>query len=126
MGSLVVARKVALKPPKESEIVRSILDVLALMKVPAWRVNVGMVPVSRADGGTFRRSLNRGMSDIIGVMPGSGKMLAVEVKRPGKERTVTLEQAAFLDRVRDAGGIAIVATNAAYVRAVVEKARTVG
>lgn len=49
-----------------------------------------------------------GISDRIGVIPG-GRFLAVELKAPGKKRTLTMQQFDFLFRIASAGGCACVA-----------------
>jgi hypothetical protein len=56
--------------------------------------------------GRYIPSHTRGVSDIIGVLPG-GRFLAIEVKRPGGKPTP--EQLDFIDRVNEAGGLAFVA-----------------
>ena len=53
-------------------------------------------------------SLTRGVSDIIiGVIPPSGRFLAIEVKRPGGKPLA--EQQQLLDTISEAGGLAFVA-----------------
>lgn len=48
-----------------------------------------------------------GLSDIVACV--RGRMVVIEVKRPGKKPTDMQE--AFLQRVRDAGGVALVITS---------------
>ena len=56
--------------------------------------------------GIFRRLGQKGMSDILGVLKG-GRFVAIEVKiKPNKP---TADQLAFLQKVRNTGGIGIVA-----------------
>ncbi len=88
----------------EAEIQKDILRYLALVNIPAFRINVGMIPNGR---GGFRKSLMTGMSDILAIGAG-GRFVAIEVKRPGKKATEAQQQ--FLDRVEIAGGLAMVAT----------------
>lgn len=96
-------------PPLESAILASILHLLAVYRIYARRINVGMVPVAAAGGvAGFRRSTMSGISDVIGVLPG-GRFLAIEVKRPGGKTTPQQEE--FLERVNAAGGLAFVATS---------------
>lgn len=57
--------------------------------------------------GRFVRSMAPGTSDIIGVLGGSGKFLAIEVKT-GRDRA-TAKQLSYLAAVIRAGGIGIVA-----------------
>jgi hypothetical protein len=100
-----------LSTPRPRRIQKSILELLAYHRVFARRINVGMIP---NDKGGFRRSLMTGMSDIIGILPG-GRFLAIEVKAEGKLSGATVEQAAFLERVKRDGGIAVVADDVATV-----------
>lgn len=88
----------------ESQIQAAILDYLALRGILAWRTNSGAI-ITQA--GRMVHLAPKGTADIIGIMPGSGKLLAIECKtRKGK---VTPEQEEFLQRVRDNGGCAFVA-----------------
>jgi hypothetical protein len=87
----------------ESAVLRACLDYLALKGVYAWRQNQGAIPLK--DGG-YRRFVGlKGVSDILGVLDG-GRVLAVEVKKPGGK--LSREQKAFLDAVRERGGLALV------------------
>jgi hypothetical protein len=106
------------KPPLEKEIQAQILAYLALLPgVLAWRQNAGGMKANYKGKERFFRFASRpGISDIIGVLPASrhgvtasrqpGRFLAVECKRPGGK--LSLDQAAFLDAVRAAGGLALV------------------
>jgi len=64
------------------------------------------------EGDRFIRYGWRGCSDVLGQLT-DGRLLAVEVKAPGGR--LRPEQADFLDRVRNAGGVAFVARNCADV-----------
>lgn len=119
-------------PRKEGEIQAAILAYLRTVPgVVAWRQNSGAVK----DGARFVRFGFKGLSDIAGWRAGCVTMhadtnrtggpqcpfnnpqrgyhawratpLYVECKAPGKQPT--REQAAFLQAVTDAGGLAIVA-----------------
>lgn len=69
-----------------------------------WVTTTGTMKSSR---GKFYKIGYPGISDIIGQMKGSGKLLAIEVKTDiGK---LSDEQAEFLDIVTKAGGVAGVA-----------------
>jgi hypothetical protein len=92
-----------MKAVTESAVLRACLDYLALKGVYAWRQNQGAIPLK--DGG-YRRFVGlKGVSDILGVLDG-GRVLAVEVKKPGGK--LSREQKAFLDAVRERGGLALV------------------
>lgn len=112
----------------EGEIVRAILDYLALVPgVTAWRNNTGMAMLPGRGGRPQPVRFGKpGLPDIIGWVrwpqvitdcshpltsnfkPMIARFLAIEVKRPGGRPTP--EQAAFLELVRKSGGVAIVAT----------------
>ncbi len=89
----------------ESTLVKLCLDYLNLHGIPAWRQNTGAVALD--DGRGHRRFVRfgvEGMSDILGILPPSGRLLAVEAKTlTGRLRPA---QAAFLARVTDCGGLA--------------------
>lgn len=88
----------------EADIMREIQLALSRLGCRAFRNNVG---VAKTDtGSVIRFGLTVGSSDLIG-WTASGRFLAIEVKRPGKNPTK--EQRNFLDAVTKAGGIAGVA-----------------
>lgn len=101
-----------MKAPSEQALVRQLLDCLRIRGVFCWRQNQGRMPIQRKDGRTrlVRFAHVDGISDIIGVLPGSqanpaGRMLCVEAKRPrGK---MTADQSGFLERVTSRGGLAL-------------------
>lgn len=111
-----------MKPvPLEREIQAQILQWLALVKIPAWRSNSGAL-VAPATTTTARRFVRfngaQGCADILGVIPPSGRMLAVEVKRPGQ--LLTAKQRGFLDMVQAAGGLAVCVTSVDELAAVLK------
>jgi hypothetical protein len=96
-----------MKAPRESDLVRACLAYLQLAKVPAWRNNSGAAAFAGPAGRKrFVRFSVEGCSDILGVLPPAGRLLAVECKRPGGK--LTPAQAAFLSAVGAAGGLAFV------------------
>ena len=120
------------RPRREREIQRAILDFLKTVPgVVAWKTGGGLLTL--ADGRRVRMG-HKGVSDIVGFRseylpifqpntpqvprrPADEKIavfIAVEVKRPG--RFPTVEQKAFLDAVKTAGGISIVARSVEDVR----------
>lgn len=91
----------------ESDVLKSCLALLKFRGIPAFRNNTGAVKLE----GRFIRYGKVGSSDIIGILPATGRWLAVETKRPkapgqtgGK---LTEPQREFLEMIRDAGGVAI-------------------
>lgn len=96
----------AIRKPRETDLVKQCLDVLALRGVFAWRQNQGGMKATYKGKSRFLRFAGvDGISDIIGVLPG-GKMLTVECKMPGNKPSP--EQKGFIEKVRQHGGIAVV------------------
>lgn len=66
----------------EAGIQRAILQLLAAHGIPAWRMNSGAY---KSESGTFIRYGNKGMADIIAIMPErfgvhiAGRFFALEV-----------------------------------------------
>jgi len=96
-----------MRAPLESAIVRQCLDYLALCRIPAWRNNTGAMRSEYKGKSRFVRFSVPGCSDILGILPPLGRLLAVECKRPGGK--VSPAQQAFLGLVERAGGLAVVA-----------------
>ncbi|MGH7605433.1 MAG: hypothetical protein ACRENK_15735 [Gemmatimonadaceae bacterium] len=92
------------RAPLERDIQRAVLLALKLHpKVAlAWRQNTG---AARYDEAYVKFSF-RGCSDILGMLVG-GRLLAIEVKRAGKDASA--DQHAFIAAVRQGGGVAFVA-----------------
>jgi hypothetical protein len=69
------------------------------------RNNVG---VAKTEGRTVRYGVGgKGGSDLIGIVRGTGRFVACEVKSEGGRPTQ--QQLMFLDRVRRSGGLAFIA-----------------
>ena len=69
---------------------------------PVWRVNQDY---------RYRRQFfqeAKGVPDILATQKETGRMVAVEVKKPGG--VVSPEQRRFLEAIHDSGGVALVAT----------------
>lgn len=108
-----------MRQPSESDIQRTILDYLALLRIPAWRNNSGAVALGEGKSRRYVRYGQKGSSDILGVLPPSGRLLAIEVKRPGNKPTE--HQTAWLERMRAAGAVCIVATSIEDVQRVLRE-----
>lgn len=72
---------------------------------------------------TFGTGLGIGTPDLFCIVPPMGRVLFIEVKRPG--RKPTLEQRQFIAAVRRKGAVAGVATSVAEAMELVEEARRV-
>lgn len=95
-----------MKAPLEQDILKQCLAWLSLHGVFCWRQNQGAVVGEYQGKRRFTRFCGAaGVSDILGLLPVSGRLLAIEVKRPGKKPTE--HQAAFLQRVQACGGLAV-------------------
>lgn len=88
--------------PLESEIQRSIFDYLRYKHYFCWRNNTGGF---RSKDRVYHFG-HVGSGDIFGVTR-EGKFFSIEVKRPGK--MPTMDQAAWITRVKQSNGIAFVA-----------------
>lgn len=91
----------------ESAVQKLILSGLRIHPKVAWvgRYNSGGMYGSRDQYVQFNNVA--GQSDLMGMLKG-GRLLAIEVKRPGG--VATEAQQRFLDRINAGGGIGIVAT----------------
>lgn len=92
--------------PLEKDVLKAVLAALRVHPVVgfAWRANTGSFEV----GKRRIRAGFRGQPDVLGMLR-DGRLLAVEVKRPGERPTP--DQGAFLEKVRANGGVAVVATS---------------
>jgi hypothetical protein len=84
----------------------------ALRKIPGvliWRNSVGMTRT--ANGGFLQYGLGKGSADLIGILGPAGRFLAIEVK--AEAGVIAPHQTAWLDRVRELGGVAAVVRSAA-------------
>ncbi len=97
---------------------RIVADILLMIgrefpqSVRAWRNNSGML--YDRHGRPVRFGLV-GSADIIGLIGGSGRFLAIEVKVPGRRRTTVQES--FSSMVTSLGGVSILATSVDEARA---------
>ena len=100
-----------MRAEREVHIQRAVLQYLRMVRRwPCVRVNCGAVCVMQ--GG--RKRLLRfndlaGVSDVLAILPPEGRLASIEVKRPGNKPTA--DQLAWLDQVRQAGGLALVVTS---------------
>jgi hypothetical protein len=91
----------------ERDILASCLELLAVRGIVAWRANTGAVTKENAAGRKrFVRFGTRGQSDILGLIPPSGRLIAVECK--SSRGRLTDDQRKFLRSISNAGGVALV------------------
>lgn len=94
----------------EAAALAEVLQSLRTHSAVAWceRMNSGAHVVQTATGRRYIRYGFKGCPDVLGMLK-DGRLLACEVKAP--KGLLRPEQAAFLDLVRAAGGVAFVARN---------------
>ncbi len=92
---------------KESDVLAGCLELLRLRRFPAWRTNSGIIRTESRSGIRKVMLAPAGTSDILGIVPVSGRMLAVEAKR-AQGGKLSDAQRTFLDTVRRNGGVALV------------------
>lgn len=89
----------------EKAIVQHIINWLTIHGFYVWKQN-NHATFDRKRGVWRKGTQKRGVSDILGVVPG-GRILAIEVKAKGGK--VSDDQEKFLDAIASAGGVAFVA-----------------
>lgn len=94
-----------MKAETEANILAACLKLLEYRGWLHWRNNTGAVTIK----GQFMRFGKVGSSDILAVVPGTGRFLAIECKRPGCKPTMAQER--FLKAVRDNGAHGVVVTD---------------
>ena len=92
----------------EKHVQKAILDYLRLKKIFCWKNStVGI----KKENGSYIPSGFRGVSDILGILPG-GRFLAIEVKRDrASMQKITVEQFDFLANINQRGGLGFVASS---------------
>lgn len=89
---------------KEGDIQKSIVDYLKFYGICVWRINT--MGVFNNFSQTYRPGPSKGVSDLVGILPG-GRFFAIEVKSlKGK---LSPAQKAFMEDVTLSGGLAFVA-----------------
>jgi hypothetical protein len=95
-----------MREQREADILQACLTWLKLHGVFCWRQNQGAISGEYNGKRRFLRFASMaGISDIVGLLPPSGRLLAVECKRPGRKPTP--EQDTFLAIVRQSGGVGV-------------------
>jgi hypothetical protein len=99
---------VGIPDPLERDVQAVCIEWLEFWGAVVIRTNSGAMKI---DDRFIRFNSKKGCSDTIVCLPG-GRYLALELKRPGRDRTSAkrkAEQAAFRQSIARAGGLAIVA-----------------
>lgn len=94
--------------PKESAILRGILDAFAWnTDVRIWRQNTGAARLPGKNRTTqVVRFGVKGAADLTGIVIATGRRVEIEVKRPGNKPTA--EQVSYGEFIRKNGGIYLV------------------
>jgi len=105
--------------PRESDIEAQIMQYLALRHIPAFQTH----GVHRLPGGGVRvvRPHRKGVPDIVGCLPWSGRMFQIEVK--DDDGIVTEEQQAVMREFRRARALVFVARSVEDVQQAIEAER---
>jgi penicillin-binding protein-related factor A (putative recombinase) len=105
----------------EKQIENSILSWLEMKGIYAWKTKtVGTFDVRSGKFIRSSRLYRKGVADVIGILPGQGRLFAIEVKsRKGK---LQAHQKEFLDKVQSKGGLAFVARSIDEVETELRKA----
>jgi len=106
---------------KEQDIIKMSLDYLKLRRWPEpIRVNAGAAHVEGPDGKRRRiRLAPAGTADYLGIVPQSGRLLALEFKR-AKGGRISAHQHAFLRVVRTHGGVALLVNDLSVLQQAVD------
>ena len=97
------------KLPLEKDVQKLCIEWLAAWGATAVRINSGGMAVEKR---FVRFNDQPGCSDVLACLPPNGRMLALELKRPGLDRTTAkrkAEQESFRAKVVKSGGLALVA-----------------
>ena len=89
---------------REQDIQRQILDFLRFKGIYCWKNST--VGIFNPKTGGYIPSHAKGVSDILGILPG-GRFLAIEVKRPGGRPSE--HQVQFLQEINGRRGLAFIA-----------------
>lgn len=89
------------RKPLERDVTRAILDYCAAERIFIRRRNVA--GAQKLSGGRYVNLGKKGMSDLWGIMPKSGRHFECEVKREGETPRQNQEQ--WLAECADAGGL---------------------
>ena len=99
-------KKKKLPFPKEKEVIKAVLEWLGWHHIFAWRQNSGRFFFKVGSKTRMFNTGIKGQADITGILE-DGKRLEIECKRRGEGPTP--DQKAFLNKMKENGGVAFVA-----------------
>jgi hypothetical protein len=91
----------------ERTIQSQILQYLGYRGIKAFRINAGMIPTGEKRSRRMIRLAPKGFSDVVAVLPGSGRAVFIEIKT-AKGKTTPFQDI-FLEEMREQGALAFVA-----------------
>ena len=109
---------------EETRLVHKAIELATTLGIPMWRQNTGTLRLEHKGKTRLFRAGSKGAADIIGMLPGSARFLACEMKVPGRKPTD--DQVAYLTRVNELGGAAWWCDNLADFRWALEHAQRGG
>lgn len=112
----------------ESDVLKSCLELLQLRlgEDRVWRNNSGAMLAEHGGRKRLIRFGKKGSADLVGIIPGLGRWIAVETKRPAvpaigqRAGTLRKPQREFLWMVADAGGVAVCVSDVGQLAAVLD------
>jgi hypothetical protein len=93
--------------PLERDIEKAIQEAFFYRhRITLWKIDAGCAGMRLGSSNGFRghSTIPEGFPDLLGIIPPTGRLLAIEVKRPGKKPTTA--QSAFIAQIVRDGGTA--------------------
>lgn len=125
-----MGRRMTRREAPEGQLVKSVIDVLALGGCMAWRQNnlpaftvLRRWPNKTATVAFHRGVVRKGIADVGGIAP-TGRIVQVECKR--SDGKLSDEQAQWLTDVAAAGGISMLCRSIDQVATLINQARLMG
>ena len=103
----------------ERTIQAQILDYLRYRGIKAFRINAGMIPTGEKRSRRMIRLAPKGFSDVVAVLPGSGRAVFIEIKT-AKGKTTPFQDI-FLEEMREQGALAFVARSVLDVQTILDE-----
>ena len=106
----------------EKELCNQIVEyILYSGKAWVWRNNAGTIPIQSKGKTRIIKVGQKGEADILGIRKSDGKFIAIEVKLPERKKLVTEFQKEYLEKVKEYGGLAGVATSCEEAKEIISQ-----
>lgn len=90
--------------PTEAQVQAAIIQAFKLKhRITLWPIDAGGKGFRQASGGKGHSGIPEGFPDLLGIIPGTGLALLIEVKRPGKKPSP--KQAEFMAHLESLGAV---------------------